>query len=78
MTIFLSFPTEVTCGDLYCPAREYADAERHTHTFYNVYEIPERSYYAGITEITVSEIFTSIRPFQLAPVNSMKGALQNV
>lgn len=78
MTIFLSFPTEVTCGDLYCPAREYADAERHTHTFYNVYGIPQRAYSPGIDEITVSEIATVIRPFQLAPVNSMKGALQNV
>lgn len=78
MTIFLSFPTEVTCGDLYCPAREYADAERHTHTFYNVYGIPAHLYYADITEITVSEIATSIRPLEIAPVNSMKGAIQNV
>lgn len=75
MTIFLSFPTDVDCSDQYCEVNAYGP---HSHTLYNVYETPERSYYDGITEITVSEIATSIRPFQTAPVNSTKGALQNV
>lgn len=75
MTITLSFRTDVDCSDKYCEVNAYGP---HSHTFYNVYEIPANLHYSGITEITVSEIATSIRPFQLTPVNSMKGALQNV
>ena len=76
MTITLSFPTDVACSDRYCPENAYqAD---HSHTLYNVYEIPARMYCEDISEITVSEIATVIRPNEIAPVNSMKGALQNV
>lgn len=76
MIITLSFPADVSCSDRFCPANAYQTD--HSHTLYNVYEIPERMYRDGIDELTVSEIATSIRPNEIAPVNSMKGALQNV
>lgn len=76
MTITLSFKVDVVCQDKHCPDRAYET--QHSHTLYNVYEIPARLHYAGMDEITVSEIATATFPFQLAPVNSMKGALQNV
>lgn len=75
MTITLSFPTNVACADQYCKVNEYGP---HDHTLYNVYEIPAHLHYDGITEITASEIATSMRPLEIAPVNSKKGVFQNV
>lgn len=76
MSILLSFPTEQACNDPYCPAAEYV--REHTHTVYTTYEIPSHLAYDGIDEITCSEIALSVRPNEIAPANSMKGALQNV
>lgn len=73
MIIYLSFPTDVSCGDRYCPTAEYGP---HSHTLYNVYGVPERFYHEGMSEINAAEIATDIRPHEVTPVK--KGALQNV
>lgn len=76
MTITISFRTDTPCADRYCPASAYE--QEHSHTLYNVYEIPANRYFDGMDELTVSLVATVIRPNELAPVNSMKGAFQNV
>lgn len=76
MTITISFPTDVPCADRYCPASAYE--QEHAHTFYNVYEIPADVYVPGMSEITASVVADSVRPREIAPVNSMKGVFQNV
>lgn len=75
MLIYLSFPTEVSCSDRFCPVNGYGE---HTHTLYNAYGVAERAYREGMTEIDASEIASVIRPNEIAPVNSKKGTLQNV
>lgn len=73
--VFVSFPaTNVPCSDKYCPTKEYG---AHSHTFYNVYGLPERDYSHGMSEATAVKFATETHALQFAPA-SQKGSFQNV
>ena len=73
--VFLSFATDVPCGDRYCPTAEYG---QHSHTLYNVYGIDPRFYSEGMSDIDASESATDIRPYQSAPVLTVVKETANV